>query len=264
MLGLAGLTWWGVHMAKEVSETASDPQKREAKVRSVLPYDTLPEGYYPAFAMSLPMGFMEMAMLTDRDPDSGERADETPDATDATDTTTDTPETTDVAGTTDSTDAGGIGEGGDANDGQADEPDVDFDNRGFMFMSIRGMRGNKEKMERYLRGEAPRPEDSGWSQSSVNFDAKENVRRGTLTINGTPVLYSANRGEIDRKGGRDQDGLVTMVMPQCPGDSRLRFGMWFGPDPSPGTPVAEADFTGSNADPAAIQGFLSHFKLCGK
>jgi hypothetical protein len=258
MLGLAGLTWWGVQTGKEMAETMTDPKKREDKVRSVLPYDTLPEGYYPAFAMSMPMGFMEMAMLTDRDPDSGESAAETPDAT------TDAPETTDVAGTTDSTDSTAADDADAANDGKADEPDMDFDNRGFMFMSIRGMRGNKEKMERYVRGEAPRPEDSGWSQSSVNFDAKENVGRGTLTINGTPVLYSANRGEIDRKGGRDQDGLVTMVMPQCPGDSRLRFGMWFGPDPSPGTPVAEADFTGTNADPAAIQAFLGHFKLCGK
>ncbi len=265
MLGLAGLTWWGVNTAKEFSETATDPKKREAKVRSVLPYDTLPEGYYPAFAMSMPLGFMEMAMFTDRDPDSEVSAAETSDATTdtpeetTTDTPVETPETTDVAVTSDATeDADGKG------DGKADEPNMDFDNRGFMFMSIRGMRGNKEKMERYVRGEAPRPEDSGWSQSNVNFDAKENVGRGTLTVNGTPVLYSANRGEIDRKGGEDKDGLVTMVMPQCPGDSRLRFGMWFGPDPAPGTAAAEADFTGSNADPAAIQAFLGHFKLCGK
>lgn len=257
MLGFAGLTWWGFKTAKEFSETATDPQKREAKVRSILPYDTLPEGYYPAFGMSMPMGFMEMAMFTDRDPDSGETAAETSDT--PADTTTDVAETTDVADTSDATPDTGDGEGK-----KAGEPNIDFDNRGFMFMSIRGMRGNKEKMERYVRGEAPRPEDSGWSQSNVNFDAKENVGRGTVTVNGTPVLYSANRGEIDRKGGKDQDGLVTMVMPQCPGDGRLRFGMWFGPDPAPGTAAAEADFTGSNADPAAIQAFLSHFKFCGK
>ena len=55
-----------------------------------------------------------------------------------------------------------------------------------------------------------------------------------------------------------------MVMPECPGDHRLRFGMWFGPDPAPEKPVAEADFTGTNADPAALQEFLGHFKLCGE
>ena len=238
MLGLAGLTWWGVQTGKEMAETMTDPKKRTEKVRSVLPYDTLPEGYYPAFAMSMPMGMMEMAMLTDHDP-------EAPDST----------------GTTSDNTSGNTSDNTSGNN--ENEPDIDFDERGFMFMNMYGMRGNKAKMERYLRGEAPRPEDSGWSQSSVNFDAKENVRRGTLTVNGTEILYSANRGEINRKEGRDEDGLVTMVMPKC-GDTRLRFGMWFGPDPAPETPVAEADFTGTNADPAAIQAFLGHFKLCGK
>lgn len=232
MLGLAGLTWWGVQTGKEMAETMTDPEKRREKVQSVLPYDSLPEGYYPGFAMSMPMGFMEMAVFTDHDPETG-------------DSVQDAGSTSDNAGT------------------EGNEPDIEFRDRGFLFMNMLGMRDNRAKMERYLRGEAPRPEDSGWSQSTVNFDAKENVRRGTLTVNGTEVLYSANRGEINRKEGRDEDGLVTMVMPKC-GDKRLRFGMWFGPDPAPGTPVAEADFTGSNADPAAIQAFLGHFKLCGK
>jgi hypothetical protein len=218
MGALAILTWWGYRTGKEFSESMTDPQKRAAKVQSVLPYDELPAGYYPAFAMSMPMGFMDMAMFTDRDPGTG-------------------------------TDAG-------KNQG--------FEERGFMFMNIREIRDNRAKMERFVRGETPRPEDSGWDQSNVKFNAKENVRRGSLTIGGTEVLYSANRGEVSREGKADKDGLVTMVMPRCAGDKRLRFGMWFGPDPSPETPVAETDFTGTAADPAAIQEFLGHFKLCGK
>lgn len=218
MLGLAGLTWWGYRTGKEFSETLTDPQKRAAKVKTVLPYDNLPEGYYPAFAISMPMGFMDMAMFSDRDP--------------------------------------GTGAGAEKNQG--------FDERGFMYMSMRQMRDNKAKMERFLRGETPRPEDSGWAQTDVKFNAKENVRRGTLSVGGTQVLYSANRGEVSRQGQADKDGLVTMVMPQCPGDSRLRFGMWFGPDPAPEKPVAEADFTGTPADPAALEQFLGHFRLCGK
>ncbi|HEV2855424.1 MAG TPA: hypothetical protein VHC97_21710 [Thermoanaerobaculia bacterium] len=217
MMGLAGLTWWGYRTGKEYADTLTDPQKRTAKVRSVLPYDSLPEGYHPAFAISMPMGFMDMAMFTDRDPGTGEKA----------------------------------------------EKDQGFDERGFLYMSMRQVRDNKAKMERYLRGETPRPEDSGWAQTDVRFNAKENVRRGTVTVNGTRVLYSANRGEVSRQGKADKDGLVTMVMPQCP-DSRMRFAMWFGPDPAPEKPVAEADFTGTNADPAAIEEFLGHFKLCGK
>ncbi len=55
-----------------------------------------------------------------------------------------------------------------------------------------------------------------------------------------------------------------MVMPMCPHDPRLRFAMWYGPDPAPDKPVAEADYSGSAADPAAIQEFVGHFRLCGK
>ncbi|HEY4573730.1 MAG TPA: hypothetical protein VIJ26_07205, partial [Thermoanaerobaculia bacterium] len=60
------------------------------------------------------------------------------------------------------------------------------------------------------------------------------------------------------------NGVVTMVLPQCP-DDRLRFGIWIGPAPagSEGKPVAEADYQGTAADPAAMQEFLGHFRLCG-
>jgi hypothetical protein len=218
MLGFGGLTWWGYRTGKEMSETMKDPVKREAKVRSILHYDRLPPGYYPAFALTAPMGVMEMAMLSDHDPGSG---------------------------------PGAAGQ--------------EFDQRGFMYMNLAQMRDNKEKMARFMRGEAPRPEDSGWSRSSVNFDQKEVIRRGSVTVNGTEVLYSAGRGEINRRRRHERtQGLVTMVMPQCPHDPRLRFAMWFGPDPSPDKPVAEADYSGTNADPAAIQEFLGHFGLCGK
>jgi hypothetical protein len=193
----------------------TDPVKREAKVKAVLPYEQLPPGYYPAFAMSMPLGFMEMAMLTDHDSGSGRVSQE-------------------------------------------------FEERGFMFMSMRQMRDNKEKMKRFLRGEAPPPKDSGWYQTNVRFDPKVNIRRGTVTVNGTEVLYSANRGDIRRKHGEDRHGIVTMLMPECPHDSRLRFGLWFGPDPAVDKPVAETDFTGTAADPAAMQEFLGHFQLCPK
>jgi hypothetical protein len=217
LLVLGGLTFLGYRKGKEFSEGMTDPVKREAKVKSVLPYEQLPAGYYPAFAFSAPMGLMEMAMFSDRDPGTGRSG-----------------------------------------------PGQDFDERGFMFMSMRQMRDNKNKMERFLRGEAPRPEDSGWYQSDVKFDPKEVVRRGTVTVNGTEVLYSAGRGEIRRHRREGRHGLVTMVMPECSHDSRLRFGLWFGPDPSPDKPVAETDFAGTNADPAAMQEFLGHFQLCGK
>jgi hypothetical protein len=138
-----------------------------------------------------------------------------------------------------------------------------FDERSFIFMNMRHLRDNREKMERYLRGQAPPPEDSPWAKSNVNFHPQDVVRRGEIKVGGQTVLYQASRGEIDHKGNKEK-GLVTMVLPECP-DARLRFGVWIGPAPqgSEGKTVAETDYTGTPADPAAVQEFLGHFRLCG-
>jgi len=137
-----------------------------------------------------------------------------------------------------------------------------FDQRSFIFMNMRHMRSNREQMERYLRGQAPAPRDSAWKQSSVNFKPKELIGRGAIKLGDTAVLYAANRGEVSHKGGQTGDGIVTMVLPQCP-DDRLRFGIWIGPDPQAAKPVAQANYAGTAADPQTIHDFLDHFQLCG-
>lgn len=213
LLGISGFTYLMYRQGKEMADGFKDPKVRDQKTREVLPFKTLPAGYYTGGAFSVPM-LMDFAILTDRPPEEGKGSDR---------------------------------EG--------------FDRRSFIFMNMRHMRDNREKMERYLRGEAPAPEDSAWKQSNVNFDAKELIGRGTLNMNGMPVLYAAHRGEVSRRG-EQQDGIVTMVLPECP-DDRLRFGVWIGPDPQAGKPVAEANYSGSNADPQAMHDFLSHFELCG-
>jgi hypothetical protein len=138
----------------------------------------------------------------------------------------------------------------------------DFDKRGFIYMNMRQFRDNKEKMRDFLEGKAPAPEDSGWAKSNVKFEATEVIRRGTVDVNGRKLLYAASRGEIEREG-RSEDGLVTMLMPDCPNDGRLRFGLWFGPDPDPAKPVTEVDWAGTAADPQALAEFAKHFQFCG-
>jgi hypothetical protein len=141
-------------------------------------------------------------------------------------------------------------------------PEGNIEERGLLYMSIRNLQGNKDDMRRYLRGEAPEPgKESNW-RSSVNFDAEELIRRGTVQVNGREILYAAHRGEVNQEG-RDVEGLVTMFMPECPGDTRLRFGLWFGPDPEPAKPIAEVDFTGTTADPEKLKEFAGHFRFCG-
>ena len=214
LIGVSGFTYLMYRQGKQMADGFRDPKIRDQKTREVLPYKTLPAGYYPMGAFSVPM-LMDFAILSDRPPE----------------------------------------------DGKVDQQG--FEQRSFIYMNMRHMRDNREKMERYLRGEAPAPEDSAWRQSSVNFNAKELIGRGTLNVADMPVLYAAHRGDISKKGkGEKEDGIVTMILPEC-SDDRLRFGVWIGPDPQAGKPVAEASYAGTNADPVAMHDFLSHFDLCG-
>jgi hypothetical protein len=65
--GFAIAGFMAYRMAKSVAADMTDPKARAAKVHKILGAETLPEGYHPAFALSLgPL--MEMAMLTDRKP----------------------------------------------------------------------------------------------------------------------------------------------------------------------------------------------------
>jgi hypothetical protein len=99
-------------------------------------------------------------------------------------------------------------------------------------------------------------------QGNVDVRTEENIRRGTVEVGGHTVLYAANRGDIRQRRGERKAGIVTMLMPQCPGVDAVRFGLWFTPDPSPEKPIAEVDWTRTAADPAAIQQFLGHFQVC--
>ncbi len=214
LIAIVGFTYLVYRQGKEMTAGFRDPKLRESKTREVLPYTTLPAGYYAGGAMSIPF-FMDFAAFTDEEPTAGQGPDQ-----------------------------------------------GNFHDRSFIFMNMRHLRGNKEAMERYLRGEAPAPKDGAWSKSNVNFNAKELIKRGQLEVDGKTLLWQASRGEITHHG-QSRDGIVTMVLPEC-GDDRLRFGIWIGPSPaaSADKPVNQIDYTGTPADPAALQEFLGHFRLC--
>jgi hypothetical protein len=68
--GLAALGFFGYRWAQGVASEMKDPATREAKVRSVLGCEHIPEGYHPMVGLSIPL-FMDMAMLSDRAPREG-------------------------------------------------------------------------------------------------------------------------------------------------------------------------------------------------
>lgn len=71
IVGIGGcfvmVTRWGRDVEKEIK----DPAAREAKARSILGYQELPEGYHPGISLSVPL-VMDVVMLGDRELPAGD------------------------------------------------------------------------------------------------------------------------------------------------------------------------------------------------
>ena len=70
VIGLIAVTvigFMGVRRAQEWGESFEDPELRAQNVREVLNSEEFPDGLNPLFAMSVPFGVMELAILTSDD-----------------------------------------------------------------------------------------------------------------------------------------------------------------------------------------------------
>ena len=146
------------------------------------------------------------------------------------------------------------------------EPDAhgqlnELGERGFVYMKLKlSMPEKEQELRDFLEGRSEKKPDI-MLQSNIRLDADEVVERGKMELDGSNAIYTIYRGDInvDNKTG---EGLAAMAMIQCPEDHRIRLGIWFGPDPSQGEAIEEADLTGTPGDKQAIKGFLSHFDFC--
>jgi hypothetical protein len=202
-----GLFRWG----KQIESDIKDPATRTAKVKAVLGADTLPDGYHPVVGLSIPF-VMEMAMLSDREPDLE-----------------------------------GHGRG--------------LGQRGFLYFHYVSVSPDEKALRDYFEGRTS--DDSALRRAGVNFRFKDQevIRRGVVQTSGHPVLYLAQRGELEMDDDHRR-GVNSLLLVDCPQDDRMRMGIWFGPDPDPGTPAATANLQGSPADEKALTAFLAHFHLC--
>ncbi len=134
-----------------------------------------------------------------------------------------------------------------------------FKDRGFMYFKVRRMGKGDREVRDFMAGKGKKPD---WMQGS-DFDDQEILHRGEVDANGQKIVFSALRGRF-KHDGESKEGLSTMMLIDCPQatDRRVRFGLWFGPDPAPGEPSDKLDLAGTNADPEAIKAFASHFRFC--
>jgi hypothetical protein len=216
------LGFFGYRKAKEFEAELKDPDARAAKVRRVLGAATLPEGYHPVLAMSVPF-VMEMAMLSDVEPDF---------------------------------------RGGGPRHGSLGQ-------RGFVYVRTLSAGNDRQQLRDYFEGRSDDAEVL--RRNNIHLDRRgEVLRRGAVDQpDGMKVMYLAQRGELEMSSSRTQ-GITTIMLLDCQGDTRQRFGIWFGPEPpallgkgGEGGSVSAADLLGTPADEDAIRAFMGHFRLCG-
>jgi len=150
-----------------------------------------------------------------------------------------------------------------------EEPDEDgriegFGERGFIYFKTLSMGAQEQELRDFFEGETENS-DLLEQSTSVRVNADEFIGRGVIEEDDRTLRWVSYRGEVgDRGSAQFGDGLTAMVMFECPGAERVRMGIWFGPDPDPDTPVESADLTGSVADEAEIQRFMSNFDVCSR
>jgi hypothetical protein len=135
-----------------------------------------------------------------------------------------------------------------------------FGERGFIYVKVLTPPGQDQRELRdYIGGKS---DDPGiLSRNRIDIRARTVVGRGVIEQEGYRLHYLAQRGEVGLSEHRGH-GVHALILVDCPEDHRLRLGIWFGPDPAPDSDPADIDYTGTPADPAAIDAFMGHFRLC--
>jgi len=233
LASIVGMTWFGYRKGKEIERTFKDPAARTEATREILHWRELPEGYYPAGAVSMPM-LMEMAILSDEEPEPGE-----------------------------------AGHGRAFHErglvfmsfnswiGKEDE-------------LLRWLRGETKQAPKWIqRSDAKIDPDQVLKRGTVEANGQSIVyvvSRGDAMaqVPEPPEPETTDLGTAEPEPERSvrKESLMTFFSFDCPGDNRARLGIWFSPDPAPGQPNAEVDLTGTIGDPERIREFVGHFEPC--
>jgi len=136
------------------------------------------------------------------------------------------------------------------------------DVRIFVYMFLKASStADQEQLRKYLEGKS---EDSSvLGRNNVRLGHGEIIGRGVVPLEGRRVLYLAQRGELATQQSENKGpGLNSILFIECPGQERMRMGIWMAEDPDPSAPLEELDLKGTPADPEAIRAFMSHLNPC--
>lgn len=173
----------------------------------------------------------------------------------------------------------------------SDDPEPDFDERGFIYASVRDFGGQREKLRDFVEGRTDENEflDGIHVDVDIDLDMDEGdpLSQGGFSLPQGQLTFVSYRAVTrPRRRGRRlrHESVAALFSVECETDKRLKLGIWFGPDPSAEAAAEEAGevpepaeegqgegagtldpiLAGTPADPAALEAFVSNFRFCGQ
>lgn len=224
MLGVLAVTYLSYRAGESLGAQAAQPELAAERVRELLPYDELPDGYVPVGAMSVPL-LVDMAFL--RGPDNA-----------------------------------AVGSGDDVHRGFLFLRFRDLFGRGERTRGLLAEEAGDDQplAQEEIRFEPSETVSRGAFEldgAAVTWTA----RRGRIRIDRSRFGVQVEIEGDDEEERPGEPAILGLADLDC-GDRYQRIAVWFVPDPDPEAPAAEVDLSGTPADEAAVRSFLGHFRPC--
>ena len=136
-----------------------------------------------------------------------------------------------------------------------------IEQRAFMYFQMLNPQFSEQDMRPYFEGKTNDPSALERSGIKLRIRSDEVLRRGVFPSKGYEVMYLAQRGEV-AVSEAESEGINTLMLVDCPQDTRMRMAIWVAPDPDPEAKADSPALVGTPADEGAVRAFMEHFSLC--
>ena len=136
----------------------------------------------------------------------------------------------------------------------------EFGERGFYYVQARW---GGDDLRAFFDGETS--EATALRDMGLELDLEENLERGDLDREDVAARWAAFRGSTKFGPGEQFGEIVTLIEFDCPGDERMRMGIWFGPAGGSRSAYVADDDGAVDSVPGseAIAAFLEPIHPCG-